>query len=162
MGGFSAFYEQYAPRVSRFLLALTRYGHLAEELTQETFFQAFLHINRFEGRCDVYTWLCQIAKNAYYRELRRRRRYMPPAFEPVCSAPDPLDTICEHDQAARLRRHLAHLPEPYREVFTLRVFGELKFEELGKLFGKSAGWARVTCYRAKEQLLARLEEEDGL
>lgn len=66
MAGFSQLYEQYAVQVYRFLLALTGEPGLAEELTQETFYQAFLHINQFESRCSVSTWLCQIGKNGYY------------------------------------------------------------------------------------------------
>lgn len=165
MAGFSHFYEEYAQQVYRFLLALTREEALAEELTQETFYRAFLHIDRFEGRCSVYTWLCQIAKNAYFKECRRRRRTVPEGqggAEQGGSAPDPLEAVAEREQVQRLHTHLAHLPEPYREVFTLKVFGELSYEEISRLYGKSPSWARVTCYRAKEKILARLEEEDGV
>ena len=44
------------------------------------------------------------------------------------------------------------LPEPYREVFTLRVFAELPYTQIGELFGKSENWARVTYYRAKQKI----------
>ena len=50
------------------------------------------------------------------------------------------------------------MPEPYKEVFSLRVFGELPFAQIGELFGKSDGWARLIFYRAKNELRRRLDE----
>ena len=58
------------------------------------------------------------------------------------------------------------MDEPYKEVFSLRVFGELPFEKIGTIFGKSSGWVRVTFYRAKKQIVDYMEvtehEEDKL
>ena len=64
----------------------------------------------------------------------------------------------DREEALALHRILHGLPEPYKEVFGLRVFGELPFEAIGQLFGKTEGWARVTYYRAKTMLAQRLEE----
>lgn len=161
---FSQLYEQYEEPVYRFLLALTGEPSLAEELTQETFYQAFLHLDQFENRCSVSTWLCQIGKNAYFREQKRRKRIIPwegTGKQPQSAFPDPEESLVEREQARRLRAHLSHLPEPYRTVFTLRVYSAADYKELARLYGKSESWARVTCFRAKEQLLARLEQEDG-
>ena len=44
------------------------------------------------------------------------------------------------------------MEEPYKEVFNLRVFGELSYEKIGTLFQKSSGWVRVTFYRAKKKI----------
>ena len=62
-------------------------------------------------------------------------------------------------EALALHRSLHGLPEPYKEVFSLRVFGELPFEAIGQLFGKTEGWARVTYYRAKSRILRQWEAE---
>lgn len=166
MAGFSGLYREYAPQVYRFLLKLTQEPALAEELTQETFYQAFLHIDRFEGKCQVFTWLCQIGKNAYFKEIRRRKRHVE-LDEALLSirggSPrdmSPLESICEREQISRMKYHLSHLPEPYRDVFTMRIFGEVSYGELAKLYGKSESWARVTFCRAKEQLIKRLEEDE--
>lgn len=166
MAGFSGLYREYAPQVYRFLLKLTQNPELAEELTQETFYQAFLHIDRFEGKCQVFTWLCQIGKNAYYREIRRRKRHVE-LNETIlsdncgsCGDMGPLENICKREQISRMKYYLSHLPEPYRDVFTMRIFGEVSYGEIAKLYGKSESWARVTCYRAKEQLIKRLEEDE--
>ena len=59
----------------------------------------------------------------------------------------------------KIHRHLHHLNEPYKEVFMLRVLGELKFQEIAGLFGKSESWAKVTFYRAKDKLIELMEAE---
>lgn len=65
----------------------------------------------------------------------------------------------DREEALALHRILHGLPEPYKEVFSLRVFGELPFEAIGQLFGKTEGWARVTYYRAKSRILRQWEAE---
>ncbi|MBR2717204.1 MAG: sigma-70 family RNA polymerase sigma factor [Oscillospiraceae bacterium] len=144
-------YQSYARTVYRYLLSLTRDDDLAEELTQETFFQAIRTSDRFDGSCAVSTWLCAIAKNV----LSTYRRKHPPLADieeqaiPTASAEDDaLDTL---GQEAMLRR-LHEQPEPYREVLYLRILGDLPFRTIGEIFGRTENWARVTFYRGKERL----------
>lgn len=155
---FTRLYQEYAQKVYQFLLSLSGDAGLAEELTEETFYQAFLHIDRFRGECEISTWLCQIGKNAYFKEAKRRGRQVPPELveEPV--GPDPSAGFLDREQAMELHRLLHELPEPYREVFSLRVFGELKFSEIASLFHRSESWAKMTFYRAKAKLIQGMEE----
>ena len=74
-------YEKYMPQVYRFLFSLCRDPHLTEELTQETFFQALKSIDHFRGDCKLYVWLCAIAKNLWYREMRKKEREYPSDFQ---------------------------------------------------------------------------------
>lgn len=153
--------HQYKDIIYRYLLALCRDEHLSEELTAETFYRAFLHINRFRGECNVATWLCQIAKNVYYKEQKRRNKH--DSLEKVLEIEDPnhfLDKLYEKEQVAEIVRSLQNLNEPYKEVFTLRVLGNLSFQEIAMIFSKTDSWARVTHYRAKEKLIHKLEGEN--
>ena len=147
--------------VYRFLLSMCGSPDLAEELTSETFYQAYLHIDKFRGECRPETWLCQIAKNALYRESRRTKRIIP--WEQFSASEtdgeDISEKLSDKEQALKIHRHLHHLSEPYKEVFTLRVLGELKFQEIAGLFGKSDSWAKVTFYRAKDKLIELMEAE---
>ena len=61
-----------------------------------------------------------------------------------------------HGEAMRVHRALHRLPDPYREVFWLRVYGELNFADIARLFEKTESWARVTYYRAKIKLREEL------
>lgn len=166
MPGFEELYTRYFDDVFRFLRAMTADEHLAEELTEETFFKALKALDSFRGQCDVRVWLCQIAKNAYFSHLRREKRLLP--LEDAQSLPfagDSLENlIADKDLAFRLHQILHDLKEPYKEVFTLRVFGELPFKKIGLLFGKSEHWACVTYHRAKAKIQERMVEhhEDAL
>ena len=75
--------------------------------------------------------------------------------------PDPslrvVERMIDQELAFQIHQYLHQMKEPYKEVFLLRVFGELSFEKIGILFGKSASWARVTYYRAKVQIHEYME-----
>ena len=66
-------YEKYYTTVMRYALSLTRNYHLAEDITQEAFLKAILSIHKFKGECKVSVWLCQIVKNLYFDECRKRK-----------------------------------------------------------------------------------------
>ena len=74
MKDLDAVYRQHAQTVYKFLLSQCRDPQTAEELTQETFYQAVRSIDRFDGSCKVSVWLCQIAKHLWYQHLRKANR----------------------------------------------------------------------------------------
>lgn len=88
MDEFDEICRRCTPVVYRFLLSLCKDASLADELTAETFYQAYLHIDTFRGNCRVESWLCQIAKNALTKELRRQRRAVPFEETHELAAPD--------------------------------------------------------------------------
>lgn len=155
---FQQTYQEYERMIYGFLLRLCGNAHLAEELTQETFYQALKHWNEFRGGSSVSTWLCTIAKRLYLNCLRK-----PPVLSldsvPERPSPDIAESIADSDRMMDAHRLLHRLEEPYREVFTLRTFGELSHSQIGSLFGKSDSWARVTYYRARQMLNQMAKEE---
>lgn len=162
MAGFDDLYKTQGKPVYRFLLSLTGDPHWAEELLQETFYQAFLHIDRFEGRSSLYTWLCCIGKNAWLRECRRRSRYADTPYEELeltDSAPTPEAAMLRREQARRLRQAVRELEDPRREVFILHIYGGLTLKEIAALHQKSESWARVTYFRARKQIQEVLTDE---
>lgn len=159
---FENIYNEHFFGVYKYTLSLCRDGHLAEEITQETFYRAMESFDRFRGECSVFAWLCQIAKNTWYRHTRRQKRLVPELMEEVRStAKNSMEErFSDQEDAKRLHRLLHDLPEPYREVFTLRTFGELPFSQIGELFGKTDDWARLVHYRAKNELRRKYDESD--
>lgn len=160
MTDFETIYQEYEQMIRAFLLRLCGNAHLAEELTQETFYQALRRWKDFRGDSSVSTWLCGIAKRLLYNAVRRK------AFLPLEEAVHQTGTDIEEALVSSDKRLAAHrlvhrLPEPMREVFTLRTFGDLSHGQIGSLFGKSDGWARVTYYRAR-QMLQEMAKEEGL
>ena len=152
-------YRQHAQTVYRYLLAQTRSADLAEELTQETFYQAMRHWRDFRGQSALPTWLCTIAKRLYFDYCRKPPPQPTQRIETGESVQDAAEQLIASDRRVAVFRLLHDLPEPYREVFTLRTFGELTHAEIAALFGKSESWARVTYYRGR-QLLRRMAEEE--
>ena len=63
------------------------------------------------------------------------------------------------EAAVSVHKALHALAEPYREVFTLRVMGELSFRQIGEIFDKNENWARVTFFRGKAKLIDKLKED---
>ena len=156
MPDFEEVYRRYFADVYKYVLALSRDEATAEEVTQETFFRALTAIDDFRGDCQLRVWLCQIARNQYLSLCRERKRRGEPPEERADSGFE--EGFADRDTARRLHRLLHNLPEPYKEVFSLRTFGELPFSQIGKLFGKTESWARVTYFRARRRLK---EEFDG-
>lgn len=159
MASFEDVYKEYEKPVYRFLLSLTGDEDEAEELLQETFYRALVNIDRFEGRSSLYTWLCCIGKNAWMRECKRKKRYCGDISELDVpdSDGDPLKKLIQKDEYDKVRRAVYKLREPYRETFILHTFGGLKLCEIAERFGKSESWARVTYYRARQEIAKELE-----
>ncbi len=152
------YYEEYGRKVFLYLMTLCSDPDMAEELTQETFYQAIKNVGTFKGQSSVYTWLCGIARNVFLNETRRKKSH--PVAEPELTtedtAPLPNEIAEDRDEKMQLMHKLHELPETDKEVLLLRATGELSYSEIGELFGKSENWARVTHYRAKQKLKSLL------
>ena len=154
---FEQIYSEHFPRVYRYLLSLCSDSSLAEELAQDTFYRAIEHSGTFRGNCKLSVWLCQIAKNCWLSHMRKEKRRVP--YDDTGEAAvtgDMEERLAQKDSAYQIHWRLHALPEPYREVFSLRVFAELSFAQIGGLFGKTEVWARVTYYRAKQKIKEEL------
>lgn len=153
---FEEVYTREFPGVYKYLLALSGNPTLAEELTQETFYRAIQNSETFRGTCKLSVWLCQIGKNLYISQLRKERHFNSFSSNELDQEQtahlDPEESLLRRDTAMTIHRLLHALPEPYKEVFSLRILGELSFAQIGDLFGKSESWARVTYHRAKLKL----------
>lgn len=155
MATFQKVYEEYAQPVYRFLLSLAGNEDLAEELLQETFYQALQHIDRFEGRCSLYTWLCQIGKNAWIKESRRNKRYSEISWDELMLPSNdlPLESrAITMDEYRKARQAMQKLKDPYRDVFIMHAIGGIKLNEIALMYEKSESWARVTYFRARQQI----------
>ena len=150
-------YETCYMRVFSYAMTLAGERSQAEEITQETFFRAFSKQSEFRGESDEVTWICAIAKNYWLDEKRRGKRTeaMPEEMTDLGSGPE--QAAVDRDSSFRIHMALHQLEEPYREVFELRVFGELSFREIGMIFSKTENWARVTYHRARLKLQERMD-----
>lgn len=159
MGELTKVYEQYAEQVFKYLMVLCRNSDIAEELTQETFYQAVRSIDTYNGECKMSVWLCQIAKYTYYKYVDKQVKQ--PSLHSLNHLPSVENHLIEGENKIALYRMIHLLEEPYKEIVLLRILGGLTFKEIGAIHLKNENWARVTFYRAKLQLKERgnLDEE---
>lgn len=158
MTEFEQVYQAYFSDVYLYARSLSGDACLAEDITSETFVKAIDAIDSFRGTCEIRVWLCQIAKNCYLSHLRKDKKLVF-SNEPVLAKveADPEAALLRQDTVVKVHQILHGLAEPYKEVFSLRVFGELSFKQIASLFGKSDNWACVTYHRARR----KIQEEMG-
>ncbi len=154
MTEFETLFREKQPFVYRYLVKLTQDAALAEELTQETFFQAVGSIGRYDGVCKISTWLCGIAKNVLYTHYKNQKHTavsLEDIPEPALASAE--ETVLGSANEELLLAAIHHLPEPGREILHLRLLGGLSFRQIGTILGQSETWARVNYYRAKQTLV---------
>jgi RNA polymerase sigma-70 factor (ECF subfamily) len=160
MTEFEEIYAKHFRDVFRFIHKLSGDAVLAEEITQETFFKALKGIGGLKEKTGIKVWLFQIAKNTLYTHHRKRKRTEPLTDERVSGEKSLTELMTDKDSAMRIHTVIHNLKEPYKEVFTLRIFGELTFAQIGEIFDKTENWARVTFYRSRQKVLAEMEEQN--
>lgn len=158
-----ALYRACFHKLYRFTLSLTGGAvHEAEEIVQETFLRALQHSARLPEDANLDAWLFRIARNVHLSRLRKRKHEADgSALDAVPSGEDVEALLTEKDQANRILSALHTLPEPYKEVFTLRALGDVAYTQIASLFGKGEGWARVTYHRARLMLTDRINKEEN-
>ena len=140
--------------VYKFLICLTHNKEISEDLTQETFYKAIMNIDKFKGNCKMSIWLCEIAKNLWLNELKKRKKII---FSDI-------DTIEIYNQYSideevenkkeieNLNKKISILNKEVQKVVYLKLYGDMTFKEIGNILGKSEVWARVNFYRAKQKI----------
>ena len=158
MTDFQEVYNLYFRDVYRYALSLCRNESVAEEITQETFYKALSKLKNFDGKCKVSVWLCQIAKNTYF-SMCRKKKYLVPEIDINLLVDEHSleDSYYTKQTALAIQKVLDTLDEPYKEVFSARVFGDMSFKQIARLFGKTETWARVTYHRAKLKIKEALK-----
>lgn len=152
-------YKRYFKDVYLFVYSLSKDQHIAEDITSETFIKAIRALSSFKGDSDIKVWLFQIAKNTYYSYLRKNNRVVPTeSFDEETDSTNIEKKVLDKDESARVLKILDKLADPFKEVFTLRLFGELSYKEIGEVFGKTDNWACVTYYRARKKIYEQMRD----
>ena len=157
MEDFDQIYADYYSEVYKFVLSLCQNHSLAEEITQESFFKALKSIDSFNCNCKISTWLCKIARNTLFSYTKKHNRQVDYPLDIILSDENIEEQFADKETAYAIHKVLHKLNEPYKEVFWLRIFGELSFAQVGALFEKTESWARVTYYRAKIMIKEELQ-----
>lgn len=165
MEPFEAIYEQYFPRIYAFMYRLCRDESLSEELTQETFFQAFKSFSKYRGESELFTWLASIAKYTFFTHIRKNKQASENvdiellADNLLDTENDPEERLQQHETVDAIRRAISDMPEKYRDVVVLRLYAELPFAQVAEVLHISENSAKVIFHRAKKLLSEELKNE---
>ena len=160
MTEFEKLFDENREFIFRYLMKMTRDFSLSEELTQETFFRAYMNYSSLRDKEKASVWLCQIAKNTYFTWYNeQKKKVSAESLEDVSDGKDTEDEFIQKELSQEALKCLHELEEPYKEVFMLSVFGGFSLKDISLTFGKSESWARVTFYRAKQKLSERMRQK---
>jgi len=167
---FEEIYRQNFDKVFRFLQKLTGNYTLSEDLAQETFLRAFESFERFDGSCEIYTWLISIAKHVYYKYLKKNKMMLQSSnldviidtYQTLNTDENPPEAFDRKLMRDAIIKVIGKLPEKYRDVVILRIYGEMNFSQVGFALGISENSAKVIYCRAKKMLKEEFENEIGL
>lgn len=146
-------YSEYYPIVYKYLCCITHSPDISEELTQETFYKMIKNIDSFKGNCKLSSWLCEIAKNLWYDELRKRKRKtaIVENFEGK-SVENIEENLIYKEEISMAYHKINNLDLQTKRVMYLRINADMSFKEIGQILGKTETWARVTFYRGKKKV----------
>ena len=147
---------QHAARLWRCALALGKDRHWAEDLTQETLVEAWRSLSRFDGRCRFSTWLYGILRHRFLKGRRGQNAVRPSASDALgqqqCTARSPDQSAEASEDAERVRRAVASLPEEHRLVVEIRFFAGATLDEIAAALGCPLGTVKSRLHHALEKL----------
>ncbi|MGA7524170.1 MAG: sigma-70 family RNA polymerase sigma factor [Acidobacteriaceae bacterium] len=178
---FDEAWHAYSRRIFTTTLRITRNREDAEDALQDAFLKAYLHIQDFDRRSSLSTWITRIAINSALMILRKRRgapavslddhdpaRSESPAARVSDGSLSPEAQCSRHEEAQLLREQISRMPSLLREPLELRALGECSLEEVAQRSGLSVSAAKTRLYRARASLrtslqtrLARTARESG-
>ncbi len=162
MDEFEKLYKEYYPRVYAFLYKLCRDREMTEEMVQDTFYELYKCLYKYNGSCQFFTFVAAIAKNVYYKYVRKKKiEYID--IELVKEIQDTGDTPEEaclrNIRSKQIRACIERLPKNYRDVVLLRVYADLTFPDIASVLGISTSGAKVIFHRAKKIISEELRYE---
>lgn len=155
MQNIEGMYEKYSKIIYKYIFCLTKNHELSEEIVQDTFLVAVKNIDRFEENSKLSTWLCAIAKNIYYKKLKKNKKIKNIAIDEINNVASENfieDIVCEKENKLEIVKNIQKLDEETKNVMYLRIYADLSYEEIAEVMGKTSSWARVIFFRGKEKL----------
>lgn len=157
---FATLVERYWERLYRWLCHLTRDGHAAEDLAQETFLKAFAAIGRFQAGSNFRAWLFRIAHNNFVNMRRATRTNRQPfPVEWPDDVPEPDEEMMSREALQALAEAVAKIPLDFRTALMLRAEGDLSFREIADILAITEETARWRVFKARQKLMTILKPE---
>ncbi|MEO8602342.1 MAG: RNA polymerase sigma factor [bacterium] len=148
----------------RVVRAILRDQAETEDVLQETYVRAFMHLDQFLGRARFSTWLTRIAVHEALHRRKRRQRFVD--FEAVAdglaaATPNPEERAVDRELRAALEAAIDRLPEDFRTVFVLRDVEGLSTTQTAESLEIREATVKTRLYRARRQLRRHLDTAMG-
>ena len=169
---FGELIQKHQPPLLRMVQRHVRQREEAEDVVQQIFIQAYLHLNKFRGESKFFTWLYTIALNQIRNHVRQRNlRRMDsidvtgktedsPAIQWPDKSPSPEEIIHHQWELERVVIALEHITDPHRVIFTLHYFQHLSLKEVAARVERPIGTVKVYLHRARIMILNQLQRQD--
>ena len=161
---FNEIIRDYSERVYYHVRRFVNSHEDADDLVQEIFLKVWNALPSFRGEAQTYTWIYRIATNEALNALRREKVRAALRFsslDEVMERRIDSDPWFSGDAAQRtLSKAVARLPEKQRQVFILRYYDEMPYEEMSKVLDTSVGALKASYHLAQERIRAALGEGD--
>ena len=144
--------------VKSYALSLCLNEALAEDITQETFYNAIKKIDTFKNDCKIETWLCSIARNIFLNSKRNKQTENISDYPNLVAEISLEENVIKNENIKRILTEAVKLDTPYKEVFYMKTLGDMPYSTIADVFEKTENWARVTYFRAKKQIEERMSE----
>ena len=167
-GAFETLFNHHQRRIYTLAFRYTRIREDAEDIVQQTFQKAFVHLQKFEGKSSLSTWLTRIAINQALMLLRSRRgqhevpiddsssQEATPALELADASPDPEASYLQTEKTQILSAALRKLRPGARKAIELRELGELSNRDTAARLGVSIGTLKARVFHARRKLAKAL------
>jgi RNA polymerase sigma-70 factor (ECF subfamily) len=150
------FFREHYPDIRRYLLWLTERAEVAEDLAQETFVRAWRHLERFDGRASLRTWLHRIAHREFLRFLRGQRSHAP--LETIAEVAD--TSAAGWTDAVELHAVIRKLPAEEGEVLVLHYLQGYEGQEIARIVGAPVSTVKYRLLMARSHLMRELGDGD--
>jgi RNA polymerase sigma-70 factor, ECF subfamily len=166
-GAFTDLYRSHVRDVYSYAYYRCRNHHDAEDLTEQTFLQAYRHFERAQREANgrpLRPWLIRIAHNLaanYYRDRSRKPQTNLEDAGILKATHETADLVEGREDLQRVLEGVARLPDERREALIMRFALGMDNKEIAQAMGKTEGATKVLLHRAIRQLEGFLKEEDG-
>lgn len=161
--------ERYQGRLVNYLFRLLRDLDEAHDVAQEVFFKVYQALDRFDPRFRFSTWLFRVGQNAAIDVIRKRRLKLVSLtrgdegdegreWELPSGERGPYGALRNVERGVAIDQAIAGLPEEYRELITLRHYGELSYDDIASVKDMPLGTVKNKLFRGRQMLKERLSE----
>jgi RNA polymerase sigma factor (sigma-70 family) len=165
---FTMIVERYQKRIYYSARKLVNGDHdKADEIAQETFVKVYEALDNFRGEAKLYTWIYRIMMNAVIYKNRRKKVRNSVGLEEIENVLEseehsPHERMEHREMTQTIEEAIATLPEKQREVFLLRFYDEMPYEEISQILGTSVGGLKANYFHAVKKIAEYVKQKGNV